>query len=195
MQEKLTLSDKTFFSMIYAIYKWLFSQSFDIHIYIPAWTQPRNIAGIIRTATIMGYHVHIGPSSKYARLITKHRDTIEHCVMGANNYHVVVDMLSYLQTRKHIIIMESQEFWDSRNEVAYSIYDVPKYSEYTLVFGDEGLGIPSEFWKNIGTYIACYIPQSSSAKNTRNNTERNHVSFNLNSAATLSMGILTALHR
>lgn len=180
--------------MLQKIYDW-FLRKFHLDIYIPEWSQPRNIAGIIRTATILGYDVHIGPSDKYNRLIAKHRDTIEHCVMGANNYTVVEDMVSYLQTRKQIIVMESEDFWKSRKEFAYSIFKVPVQSYCTLVFGDEGKGIPLDFWDNVNEYIPCYIPQSNSVKNTRNNTERNNVSFNLNSAATLSMGILTSLHK
>ena len=177
------------------IYKCFTQHKLNVEIYIPEWTQARNIAGIIRTATIMGYKVYIGPSTEYTRLIAKHRDTIKHCVMGADDYHVVVDMKHFLQARWQIIIMESEDFWKSRNEFAYSIYNVPlKQSECTLVFGDEGKGIPSCLWENLNHYIPCFIPQSSSARNTRANVFRNNVSFNLNSAATLSMGILTSLH-
>jgi len=112
--------------------------------------------------------------------------------MGANNYRVVSDMVAYLQSSKYIIVMESEDFWNERNEFAYSIYDVPVKHKCTLVFGDEGSGIPTSFFSSVSHYIPCYIPQSSSAKNTRNNIYRNNVSFNLNSAATLCMGILTS---
>ncbi len=163
-----------------------------VSILVPKWSQPRNVAGIIRTACILGFDVYIGPSNNYDRLIAKHRDTINHCVMGANNFTVVNSLEDFFRnTQDQIIIMESPEFWKERNEESNSIYTIPLQTRCILVFGDEGEGILPHMFEYITAYTPCYIPQyNNTVKNPRKH--RNNVSFNLNSAATLAMGILTS---
>lgn len=163
-----------------------------VSICVPNWSQPRNIAGLIRTASILGFDVYIGPSKGYERLIAKDRDMINHCVMGANNYTVVNSWKDFfMNTQAEIIIMESPEFWKERNQEANSIYTITPNTRCILVFGDEGEGILPHTLEAVGMYMPCYIPQyNDTIKNPRKH--RNNVSFNLNSAATLAMGILLA---
>ena len=157
----------------------------DLIIYIPKWKFIRNIAGIIRTASIFEYLCIIGPTEYYDYLIAKDKKLLNHCTMNLSNYIVSKNITNYTNTYK-FVVFETLDFWNSNNIKPESIHDL-KLESMILIFGDEAEGINLSEFEN---FVPCFIPQKLNGINSRRNKLRNNVSLNLNSAATAAIAIL-----